>query len=218
MLRAFLLAAGVILATVSTGCVGMGRGGYGVGLPCDCGDCGGCGDCGSCGGMVGHGVGGGPISSFHNWRRNLVCGGGCGEVYYGDWTNYPPDCCDACDNQVAHGNPYQPLNAFRATSNILTGLYGRRHCDQCETGCDDCGCSSGYQVDGHGHFDSHGHIDSNGGCATCGGHATNSNIMPAEVHVSPKAMVATKKANSKQPAGTTMAKRVYYDQNAKKQR
>jgi hypothetical protein len=24
-------------------------------------------------------------------------GGGCGEVYYGDWSSDPPDCCDPCD-------------------------------------------------------------------------------------------------------------------------
>lgn len=36
----------------------------------------------------------------------LTAGSGCGEVYWGEWTNHPPQGCDPCDdhgNWVGHG-------------------------------------------------------------------------------------------------------------------
>lgn len=162
MLRALLLTASIVIAAASTGCVGMGHGGLGGGLPCNCNDCGGCGDCDATLGP-GHG---GPLTSLRNWRRSLVCGGGCGEVYYGDWINHPPNCCDPCDNQVAVVGPHQRVRPLRATARLLSGLYGVRYCDQCNMAADECCCDSGCGVSG---CDG----DCGGGCAGCGGMASS---------------------------------------------
>lgn len=40
----------------------------------------------------------GPLTwLFRLFDGDGWCGGGCGEVYCGDWASDPPDCCDPCD-------------------------------------------------------------------------------------------------------------------------
>ena len=94
-------------ADCDTGCGGgcgpVCRGGCGrCGSPCDdpCAD-----PCGNgCCGRVWHR---GPLSCVFAWLMRGCgwgtswCGGGCGERYWGDYYNDPPDCCDPCD---CHGN------------------------------------------------------------------------------------------------------------------
>ena len=190
MFRALLLTASIVIAAASTGCVGMGHGGLGAGLPCHCGDCDGCGDCGVAG--PGHG---GPFTSLRNWRRNLVCGGGCGEIYYGDWINHGPDCCDACDNQVAVVGPHRRVRPLRTTARFLTGLYGVRYCDDCSMSMDECCCDSGCDA------------GCDGGCASCGGMVSNS--VPTDAMVISKGVKVT-------PTAAKTAAKEYYDVNAAK--
>ncbi len=41
---------------------------------------------------------GGPLRWLYRLlTRNCYWGRSCGEVYWGDWWNDPPDCCDPCD-------------------------------------------------------------------------------------------------------------------------
>ena len=64
-------------------------------------------DCGSssCGGDAGCGCGsscgcGGPLDWIFSWKNcaDKFCGAGCGDVYWSDWKNHPPDYCDPCDD------------------------------------------------------------------------------------------------------------------------
>jgi hypothetical protein len=91
-------------------------------------------------------------------RRSVVCGGGCGEVYYDEWFSNPPDCvdpCDGCNNWVGgDGCKCLPLSRF---DGIFAGLWGQRFrcddtpdvlscmvagwCDICES--DPCCCDGG---------------------------------------------------------------------------
>ena len=61
---------------------------------CDHGDCSDCATCDSdsctsCGKNAN-----GPAARLF---KQIACRGGCGEVYVGEWTSDPPDCCDPCD-------------------------------------------------------------------------------------------------------------------------
>ena len=83
-----------------------------------------------------------PLDGLRSFKRSLVCGGGCGETYIGEWISTPPDCEDpCCDGQFVGGatkcRPFcwQPGTLFR-------GLYGSRVCTGAESsvscGCDEC--------------------------------------------------------------------------------
>ncbi|MEM9413610.1 MAG: hypothetical protein AAGA30_21060 [Planctomycetota bacterium] len=150
---------------------------------CCCGPMGSCGpggcvtDCHDCeGGGVPMAYG--PLQHLNRMRKSLVCGGGCGEVYYGEWQSTPPDACDpCCDDQFVGGAvPCQPF-CWRpgAIFGFLTGIYGQRFCEgsgtsagtcgcgvfdnSCGGGCSSgCGCDSG--VVSSGNYES-------GNCATC---------------------------------------------------
>jgi len=51
-----------------------------------------CHQCGTCGGdCEGHTPG-----SYLGHK--ITCASGCGDIYWGEWTNNPPDPCDPCDN------------------------------------------------------------------------------------------------------------------------
>lgn len=118
--RIILLSLGCCLLIVSAGCHGYWRGGCGP-YGCDdgpaCSSCGG-GGCGSCTTRATCGSGGcgscsecspgytcyGPLCGFRplRWVVNLFrcpcwCGPSCGEAYWGEFHNDPPDCWDPCD-------------------------------------------------------------------------------------------------------------------------
>lgn len=123
MFRIAICAAIAALAAAMTGCVAGG------------------GHCGACDGGYGPRVPQGPLAAAHNWRKNLICGNGCGEIYYGDYINNPPDCCDPCDNEVQCTPPIR-VRPGLFVFNAFTQLYGKRVPNAgacCDTGCDACG-------------------------------------------------------------------------------
>lgn len=180
-----LLGLGVCLSSV--GCVvPVGSGPYG-GLPCDsCGDCDG-------GYVAGPYLGYGPIDALRQARRNLVCGGGgCGEVYYGEWRSHPPDCADPCcgDSFVGGAAPCVPGWAPGALlpRNLVPALYGKRMysggdacgCGNEWGGCSDCGSAyAGEMIYEEGGHVSHGGVSHGSGC-NCGAHQTSS-YQPAQM-------------------------------------
>ena len=87
-----------------------------------------CGDCAA--GTCGHGY------LAESAKSCLTCGSGCGEVYWGEWTNSPPDCCDPCGGCDPCCSPWAPLRG-------LANLWGYRYAPACGTcgGCDTCGGS-----------------------------------------------------------------------------
>ena len=158
MLRSLFVALSIFAAALMTGCCGG---------PSPCGV-----DCGNCDGVAGPVVPHRPFDRLRNARRGLLCGNGCGEVYTGEWSSYPPDCCDPCDNSYQCTPPIrlQP----RRWLTMMTGWYGQRHprgyagCDECgdcisET---DCGCNGSIEV-----------FNESPGCASC--MASNSAIQKA---------------------------------------
>ncbi len=155
---------------------------------CCCGPYGACGGGGigecttGCNDCEGVGVGGppmayGPIHHLTQMRKSLVCGTGCGEVYYGEWRSTPPDACDpCCDDQFVGGAvPCRPFCWQWQPGQFLFGklgsLYGKRFCEGCGNTFDACGCNF---LGSPGHVTSHCGCDGsvaagNGGsgCATC---------------------------------------------------
>ena len=141
MIRVFSGFCLILAAIMHTGCA---AGPYGGAGNCHCGAC--------------EGVGGPqvPHAPFQQWRKSLICGNGCGEIYYGDYINNPPDCCDPCDNTVQCTPPIQARPGLLVLS-AVTGLYGKRvprdaacacgSCDICvgsyETTTYDSGCDCG---------------------------------------------------------------------------
>lgn len=75
-----------------------------IGSTSACGGCGlaSCADCGTgcdqCGGTsCGHtGYARGPFDHLRKLGLGVVCGDGCGDIYWGEWISDPPDCCDPC--------------------------------------------------------------------------------------------------------------------------
>jgi hypothetical protein len=77
-------------------------------------------------------------------RQSATCGGGCGEVYYGEWSFDPPDECDPCGN---HGDWIGPRCCPPHGLGLLcSGFLGQRfgshggECDCCEC-IGDCGAT-----------------------------------------------------------------------------
>jgi hypothetical protein len=62
------------------------------------------------------------------------CQKGCGEIYWGDWFNDPPDDCDPCDDcgnfvgPRCHG--YRPL----CSTQWLAAAQGKRYCEDATAG------------------------------------------------------------------------------------
>ena len=147
------------ICVIATGCCGPIGCGVGCNLPGDsCHDCDGC---YSPERPIPHG----PIDALRQMKRSLVCGGGCGEVYYGEWTSTPPDAYDPCcgDRFVGGATKCRPF--CWQPGMFLGNLYGKRFCeggidcgcDDCAgVGYDDCGCDTCGDV-----------VDAGGGCATC---------------------------------------------------
>lgn len=110
----------------------------------------------------------GPLDAMMNWRRELVCGSGCGEVYYGEWISTPPDCNDPCCGEQFVGGavkaePFcvQPGTIF----GNLRGLYGSRDCEFCGNAFTDCGCGDS------------GYGGCPGDCGGCGGEVVQGDVI-----------------------------------------
>ncbi len=106
-------------------------------------DCAQCDDAGYAGGCGVSCYPTGPIDSLRQFRRKLVCGGGCGEVYRGEWISTPPDACDPCQGQqwVGGATPCRPFCWQPGTlCGLFSGFYGRRVCEYCGNAFTDCQC------------------------------------------------------------------------------
>ncbi len=72
-------------------------------------------------------------------RNMLTCGGGCGDIYLGEWSYDPPDQCDPCNN---HGDWTGPQCCPPSCwTRFWEGLHGGRSCGttcQPTCGCDTC--------------------------------------------------------------------------------
>lgn len=166
----------VAMCLISAGCCGP----YGCGVGCGALE-GGCNDCdGSY--YASRPIPCGPLAQLHQLRRSLVCGGGCGETYYGEWISTPPDASDPCYRDQFVGGatkctPFCRPGCGPYGFGLLAGLYGRRHCIGSEScgGCGSCSsvsydtggcdsCSSGAIVSSAPIFES-GPVSS--GCSTC---------------------------------------------------
>ncbi len=182
VMRNLMLLLGLGVCLSSIGCavpVGYGPGG---GLPCDsCGDCNG-------GYVAGPYLGYGPIEALRQAKRNLVCGGGgCGEVYYGEWRSYPPDCADPCCGDSFVGGAYPCVPGWAPGAllprNLVPALYGKRmypQGDECGCGNDWGGCSDcGSTYGGEMIYEDGAHVGHEPGC-NCGGHQTSS-YQPAQM-------------------------------------
>ncbi len=82
----------------------------------------------------------GPIDGLRQAKRSLVCGRGCGEVYYGEWISTPPDCCDPCCGDQFVGGAVRCTPFCWEPGTLLRHLYGRRMCACGESDCDSCNC------------------------------------------------------------------------------
>lgn len=146
MVRFSLLAAGLLVSMLSIGCCGPM--GCGPGCYTACNDCngGGCGPTMPCS----------PLDGIRQFKRSLVCGGGCGEVYMGEWMSTPPDACDPCcgDQWVGGATKCRPFCWQPGALLSRLRLYGQRCCDG--GGCGGC-CDPGGDCGGCG------------GCDSCGG-------------------------------------------------
>ncbi len=139
------LASVALLITVSlSGCMGIQT--VGTGCVDSCGQCDGCGP---------RPIPCNPREGMRQIGRSIVCSGGCGEVYYGEWISSPPDCEDPCDpcQQWTGGCGEKCLPCVRLHS-FLSCLAGKRlRCDYsrdvfdicsicrqeyCDPGCDTC--------------------------------------------------------------------------------
>lgn len=154
------------ICLLATGCCGPMGCGVGCGAPGDsCYDC----DGSSYGARP---IPYGPIDALRNMKRSLVCGGGCGEVYYGEWMSTPPDACDPCDRDQWIGGATKCNPFCWEPGSLLGGLYGGRFCSPedfaaCECGGGGCDMCYGGDImidDGYG---VQGGYDAGCGCATC---------------------------------------------------
>jgi hypothetical protein len=112
---------------------------------------GGCADgsCGGCaGGQCGAGVCGGsrccvqPLRSFWNL---LTCSSGCGEFYFNEWINDPPDRCDPCDDHGSYIGPRSCERQWTLSARMGACICGHDCGGACAAGgscaCGEAGCS-----------------------------------------------------------------------------
>lgn len=85
----------------------------------------------------------GPLDGLRQAKRSLVCGRGCGEVYYGEWMSTPPDCCDPCCGDQFVGGAVRCTPLCWEPGALLRKLYGQRLCACCDSWGDACGCEGG---------------------------------------------------------------------------
>ncbi len=154
MSRSLLLALALIVTVSMSGCMGVRH--FGTG----CQD-----NCNQCDGYSPRPIPCGPLEGLRNARRSLTCSGGCGEVYYGEWTSTPPDCDDPCDDcQGFTGGCREKCLPCGRLRGLFSGFLGQRYrcatsrglfniCDMCDSAYSDPGC---------------GNSDC-GSCSSCGG-------------------------------------------------
>ena len=188
--RVCLFTATILCAAMMSGCCcgpcgGFGGGGYGGGCVTNCNSCDGVNYGGGC--NVGPYT---PFQSLNSWRKSLVCGGGCGEVYYDEWQSTPPDSRDPCSRGEFTGGRV-PCNPFCWRPGMFFGFLGGLCSQRCYGGyggyggCGGCGGGGGCGCDGGGYVDS-GYVDGGyvdggysgggysggGGCSTCNASAS----------------------------------------------
>jgi hypothetical protein len=191
-----------------------------------CGCCGpigpGChtGHCYDCDGTAGRPI---PYAPFQNIKRQLICGGGgCGEVYIGEWISTPPDCEDpCCHDQFVGGavrsrpfcwEPGSLLNLQRFSGRFEDGESG------CESGCQSCDSGSwsdasyleheydpGYGAEGI--IETPHQSRAHSGCPSCSGHRSASVKSPVPHY-----------AQANQPNSRPRATETYTVQTPKSQR
>lgn len=170
MVRLVISGCFVLLAVVAVGCCGP----MGCGPGCNAGT-----GCYDCDGLAGNQLIGSPLDGMRRFKRSLVCGGGCGEAYYGEWISTPPDCQDPCCGSDWVGGAVKCRPFCWTPGTFLSGLYGTRFCSGaessvscgCDGGCDECGGYAGEYVDG-GYYEAEYTDESyyegvSSGCATC---------------------------------------------------
>lgn len=181
----------LMVAVMMSGCCcgptgGCGGGGFGGGCVTNCNDC----DGTYYGGFRGAPCG--PFQHLNQIRKSLVCGGGCGEVYYGEWQSTPPDACDPCASGQFTGGAV-PCNPFCWRPGFLFGFFGNfwgHRYGGCGGGvpCGGGGCGGGCGCDGGfsgGGYVDNGYIDGGfsggggGGCSTCNASTVSPNIRQA---------------------------------------
>ena len=178
----------LILGVLAMGCCGPLGCGPGCGAGVSCNDCN--------GGFGQQQQLSGPLDGIRNFKRSLVCGGGCGETYIGEWISTPPDCADPCSNNEFVGGATKCRPFCWQPGALFRGLYGSRFCSgaessvSCDCGqCDSCGVvDDGYYADevissGSGGCSS----CQSGGCATCssGGSRTHGTQIVHRPNVDP---------------------------------
>jgi hypothetical protein len=143
----------VLLTAMSlSGCVGIHYVGTGYTDSCD-----------QCDGGPSHPIPYGPLEALSQAHRSLVCSGGCGEVYYGEWISTPPDCVDPCCGDEFVGGCRDKCLPCVRLHGFLGCLVGRRfRCDDtpglfdvcrlcghdcCEGCCDECASCCGDEIE-----------------------------------------------------------------------
>lgn len=185
-MRQLLLLTGLAVILTSLGCCSP----CGVGPGCAALD-GGCFDCE--GGFGPRHMATGPLDALRQARRSLVCGGGCGEVYYGEWISTPPYAHDPCDGAgcVERCTPYCVSPGIFRPGALIAGLYGKRFsdCGGCEA-CSDAGCGGCDSCGGESVIDSG--IPADSGCASCSAQART---MPLQMPQRPQTRMASPPGN-----------------------
>ncbi|HTN74173.1 MAG TPA: hypothetical protein VL096_02965 [Pirellulaceae bacterium] len=135
---------------------GRGECGGGCGGSCgnaDCGTTGSCGAGGDCGAGPSCGAGGCCPHPFRNLWRSITCSSGCGEFYFDEWINDPPERCDPCDDYGRYAGPQGGCQKWLRSGRGRMSYRCGRTCDtSCgyEGGCGTPGCNScGQSADGH---------------------------------------------------------------------
>ena len=165
MIRKLFGCALLFVAVLAVGCCGPLGCGPGCGAGMSCNDCDGTG-MGQCGVE-------GPLSGLRQFKRSLVCGGGCGETYIGEWISTPPDCADPCSGNEWVGGATKCRPFCWQPGTLFQGLYGSRFCSGSESsvscGCDECdSCGCGGEVYAEDSYYSEDVISSGAsGCSTC---------------------------------------------------
>ncbi len=171
--------AGLVGDVCGGGCGGCGGGPCGIlGPPSgggwysgggSCGMDGGCGGCGGCG-VSGWGwaPGHGPVMGVLRLvRQALVCGFGCGQVYWCDWISDPPACQDPCSFSYGDGG------CGSCTMGGCGGGCGEAVIESgCTSGCCGGGCASNGPTRSYNW--SHGSGCSSGTCAAHNAHQSRS--------------------------------------------